>query len=75
MKKDVRIEPPEMRKTLLTIGGHDLSNGAGITKDLEVFSSLGFQGISIPTSLVIQGPHGVSGVAPVSVPAFQEMLG
>ncbi len=61
-------------KYVLTIAGHDLTNGAGITKDLEVFSSLGLHGLSVPTSFVIQGPHGVD--KPVSVPPdhFSVML-
>jgi hydroxymethylpyrimidine kinase/phosphomethylpyrimidine kinase len=61
-------------KTVLTIGGHDLSNGAGITKDLEVFAVRGCQGISVPTSLVVQGPGGVRGISPIPEPVFEEML-
>ena len=61
-------------KTVITIGGHDLSNGAGITKDLEVFAVHGCHGISVPTSLVIQGPGGASSVAPVPERLFAEML-
>ena len=59
---------------MLTIGGHDPSNGAGITKDIEVFTALGLHGISVPTSLVVQGPRGVSSVSPVPLEVFSEML-
>jgi hydroxymethylpyrimidine/phosphomethylpyrimidine kinase len=61
-------------KTVLTIGGHDLSNGAGITKDLEVFAVQGCHGISVPTSLVVQGPGGARSIAPVPERLFAEML-
>ncbi len=59
---------------VLTIAGYDPSHGAGITKDLEVFSTLGLFGLSVPTSFVIQGPHGVSRVEPVGADAFSAML-
>lgn len=59
---------------VLTIAGHDLSHGAGITKDLEVFSCLGLHGLSVPTSYVIQGPEGATGVVPVPTGVFSRML-
>ncbi len=61
-------------KAVLTIAGHDCSNGAGITKDLEVFASLGLHGLSVPTCSVIQGPKGATGLAPVSDDLFDRML-
>lgn len=61
-------------KKILTIAGFDQSSGAGITKDLEIFSSLGMHGISVPTCLVIQGPQGVRDVYPVPYPQFFEMI-
>jgi len=61
-------------KAVLTIGGHDLSNGAGFTKDLEIFTTLGFHGISIPTSLVVQGPKGVESASPIPDEVFEAML-
>jgi hydroxymethylpyrimidine kinase/phosphomethylpyrimidine kinase len=62
-------------KVVLTIAGHDLSNGAGITKDLEVFASFGFHGLSVPTCFVVQGPRGASAVSAVSSALFAQMLG
>lgn len=59
---------------VLTIAGYDPSHGAGITKDLEVFSALGLFGLSVPTSFVIQGPLGVSSVKPVGLDLFSAML-
>ncbi len=59
---------------VLTIAGYDPSHGAGITKDLEIFSALGLFGLSIPTSFVVQGPSGVSHVRPVGIAMFSEML-
>ncbi len=61
-------------KYVLTIAGHDLSSGAGITKDLEVFSALGLHGLSIPTSFVVQGPTGADRVVPVPIEVFSRML-
>ncbi len=61
-------------KTLLSIAGFDPTSGAGITKDVEVFFSLGFHGIGIPTSFVIQGPRGVSSLHPVPIEIFENML-
>ena len=61
-------------KYVLTIAGHDVSGGAGITKDLEVFSALGLHGLSVPTSFVVQGPTGVDRVVPVPVDVFSRML-
>jgi hydroxymethylpyrimidine kinase / phosphomethylpyrimidine kinase / thiamine-phosphate diphosphorylase len=52
-------------KNLLTIAGHDPSSGAGITKDLEIFSALQCHPLTAPTALVIQGPKGVRDVYPV----------
>ena len=61
-------------KTILTIAGLDPSNGAGITKDLDVFASLGIHGLSIPTCIVSQGPTGVHDIYPVAYPKFIEMV-
>jgi hydroxymethylpyrimidine kinase/phosphomethylpyrimidine kinase len=61
-------------KTVLTIAGHDLSNGAGITKDLEVFAALGLRGLSVPTCFVVQGPKGASAVGPIPENLFSQML-
>ena len=61
-------------KNLLTIAGFDPSSGAGITKDLDVFFSLGMHGISVPTCIVNQGPGGVTGIYPVPPEQFLYML-
>jgi hydroxymethylpyrimidine kinase / phosphomethylpyrimidine kinase / thiamine-phosphate diphosphorylase len=61
-------------KKILTIAGYDSSSGAGITKDLDVFSSLGMHGISVPTCLVLQGPQGVQDVYPIPYVQFIEMI-
>ena len=61
-------------KKILTIAGFDPSNGAGITKDLDVFSSLGIHGMSVPTCIVVQGPKGVQDVYPTPYVQFFEML-
>ena len=61
-------------KHVLTIAGHDLSSGAGITKDLEIFLALGLHPLSIPTTFVIQGPDGVSDLFPTPPKPFDRML-
>ena len=61
-------------KRVLTIAGHDLSSGAGITKDLEIFLALGLHPLTIPTSFVIQGPKGVSDLTPTPLKPFGRML-
>jgi hydroxymethylpyrimidine kinase / phosphomethylpyrimidine kinase / thiamine-phosphate diphosphorylase len=61
-------------KKILTIAGYDPSSGAGVTKDLEIFYSLGIHGISAPTCMVLQGPQGVRDVYPVPYPQFYEMV-
>jgi hydroxymethylpyrimidine kinase / phosphomethylpyrimidine kinase / thiamine-phosphate diphosphorylase len=61
-------------KAVLTIAGYDASNGAGVTKDLEVFSSLGFHGLSVPTCFVVQGPAGATAMTPVAADLFSETL-
>jgi hydroxymethylpyrimidine kinase / phosphomethylpyrimidine kinase / thiamine-phosphate diphosphorylase len=61
-------------KKILTIAGYDPSSGAGITKDLEIFYSLGIHGISAPTCMVLQGPKGVRDAYPVPYPQFYEMV-
>lgn len=61
-------------RTILTIAGFDPSSGAGITKDLDVFFSLGVHGQSIPSACVAQGPQGVDAVFPTPTDQFSMML-
>ncbi len=61
-------------KNVLTIAGFDPSSGAGVTRDLDTFFSLGLHGIAAPTSIVVQGPHGVRNVFPTPFDAFSAML-
>jgi len=61
-------------KTVLTVGGLDPSNGAGITKDIEIFTAMGLHGVAVPTSIVVQGPKGVESVSPVHPEVFSAML-
>ena len=61
-------------KQVLSIAGYDPSNGAGITKDLEVFSALGLHGMAVPTSFVVQSPLGATAVHPVPIKACTDML-
>ncbi len=61
-------------KNILTIAGYDPSSGAGITRDMDTFFSLGIHGLSIPTCTVVQGPRGVRDVYPTPMEQFAEML-
>ncbi len=61
-------------KNVLTIAGFDPSSGAGISRDLDTFFSLGLHGIATPTSIVIQGPQGVQDIQAVPIIAFKAML-
>lgn len=61
-------------KNILTIAGHDLSSGAGIIKDSEIFSALQCHPLTVPTALVIQGPKGVRDVSPVPPERLEQML-
>jgi hydroxymethylpyrimidine kinase / phosphomethylpyrimidine kinase / thiamine-phosphate diphosphorylase len=61
-------------KNVLTIAGYDPSSGAGVTRDLDVFFSLGLHGLAVPTSLVVQNPQGVKDAYPVPLEQVAEML-
>jgi hydroxymethylpyrimidine/phosphomethylpyrimidine kinase len=61
-------------KKILTIAGFDPSSGAGITRDLDTFFSLGLHGIAAPTGTVVQGPQGVRNIYPTPLDAFTAML-
>ena len=61
-------------KNVLTIAGFDPSSGAGITRDLDTFFSLGLHGIAAPTSTVVKGPQGVSDIYPTPLDTFHAML-
>jgi hydroxymethylpyrimidine kinase/phosphomethylpyrimidine kinase len=61
-------------KTIVTIAGYDPSSGAGITRDLDVFFSLGCHGVSVLTATVLQGPQGVAAVYPTPREQFGAIL-
>jgi len=61
-------------KTVFSIAGFDPSSGAGISRDLDTFYSLGLHGVAAPTSIVVQGPFGVQDVQAVSYGAFKAIL-
>ncbi|WP_028893918.1 PfkB family carbohydrate kinase [Syntrophorhabdus aromaticivorans] len=60
-------------KNILTIAGFDPTSGAGVTKDLDIFFSLGLHGLSLPTCVVVQGPRGVEDVYPIPAEQFRTM--
>ncbi|MGQ9618531.1 MAG: bifunctional hydroxymethylpyrimidine kinase/phosphomethylpyrimidine kinase [Candidatus Aminicenantia bacterium] len=64
----------EIAKTLLTIAGYDPTGGAGVIRDIKVFNSLGFSGVSSITSIVVQDTVGVKAFYPVSTNHFQRQI-
>ncbi len=64
----------EAKKTLLTIAGFDPTGGAGITRDLLVFNSLGFSGVASITSVIVQDTFDVRAVYPLPINQFQKQL-
>ena len=54
-----------MKKILLSIAGYDPSGGAGVLLDVRVFENLGFQGMAVPTALVIQNTLEVTRIVPI----------
>jgi hydroxymethylpyrimidine/phosphomethylpyrimidine kinase len=63
-----------LMKNVLTIAGFDPSSGAGVSRDLDTFFSLGLHGIAAPTSIVVQGPQGVQDIHPLPCVAFKAIL-
>ncbi|MCK4526973.1 hydroxymethylpyrimidine/phosphomethylpyrimidine kinase [candidate division WOR-3 bacterium] len=59
---------------VISIAGLDPSTGAGILRDVSVFSSEGFSSYAIPTALTIQSPEKVFNIIPVSIDYIREML-
>src|SRR3990167_8566330 len=53
-------------KSVLTIAGSDPSGGAGVQRDLKVFTEFGCNGLSVITALTAQNSKIVKGVVPVS---------
>lgn len=64
----------EVKKTLLTIAGFDPTGGAGITRDLKVFNSLGFSGVASITSIVVQDTFGVKAIYPIPLHQVQKQI-
>jgi len=51
-----------MKKTLLTVAGFDPTSGAGVSLDLRIFQSAGFQGMAVLTSLTEQNTEEVKNI-------------
>lgn len=67
-KKFGKIETPKhiqaqeffsMEKILLSVAGYDPTAGAGVSLDIRIFQSFGYQGMGIVTSLTVQNTLGV----------------
>jgi hydroxymethylpyrimidine/phosphomethylpyrimidine kinase len=61
-------------KTILVIGGHDPSGGAGIQADIESIAANGGHAVSAITALTVQDTANVSRIDPVPVDLFQQTL-
>jgi hydroxymethylpyrimidine/phosphomethylpyrimidine kinase len=72
---DVKEMPGSaLAPAVLTIAGYDPSSGAGVTADLQVFTSHGVLGVSAVTALTVQAKSGVRRAEPVSARLLQETL-
>jgi hydroxymethylpyrimidine/phosphomethylpyrimidine kinase len=58
--------PITYTRTLLTIAGHDPSNGAGVTADLQTFAAHRLFGTSAITALTVQSTLGVDEIQSVA---------
>jgi hydroxymethylpyrimidine/phosphomethylpyrimidine kinase len=74
LERSHRPPPTSVTPLALTIAGHDPSNGAGITADLQVFAAHGLFGTSVVTALTVQSTLGVEAVSPVAAPLFRQAL-
>jgi hydroxymethylpyrimidine/phosphomethylpyrimidine kinase len=61
-------------RTLLTIAGHDPSNGAGITADLLTFAAHRLFGTSVLTAFTVQSTLGVAEIHPVVASLLERAL-
>ena len=62
-------------KTILAIGGHDPSGGAGIQADIEAIAANGGHAVTAITALTVQDTVNVSRIEPVPVDLFRQVLG
>lgn len=61
-------------KTILAIGGHDPSGGAGIQADIEAIAANGGHAVTAITALTVQDTVNVSRVVPVETDLFRQAL-
>lgn len=61
-------------KTILAIGGHDPSGGAGIQADIETIAANGGHAVTAVTALTVQDTVDVARLEPVPVDLFRQVL-
>ncbi len=61
-------------KTILAIGGHDPSGGAGIQADIEAIAANGGHAVTAVTALTVQDTVNVSRVVPSEAGLFRQIL-
>jgi len=61
-------------KTILAIGGHDPSGGAGIQADIEAIAANGGHAVTAVTALTVQDSVDVARIEPVDVELFRQVL-
>ncbi|MEJ2321085.1 MAG: hydroxymethylpyrimidine/phosphomethylpyrimidine kinase [Gammaproteobacteria bacterium] len=61
-------------KTILAIGGHDPSGGAGIQADIETIAANGGHAVTAVTALTVQDTVDVARLEPVHVDLFRQVL-
>ena len=62
------------KKTVLIIGGHDPSGGAGIQADIESVSHAGCQAVSVITALTTQNTKVVADIIPQEPEIFRKQI-
>jgi hydroxymethylpyrimidine/phosphomethylpyrimidine kinase len=60
--------------SILCIGGHDPTGGAGIQADIETVTALGGRALTLVTALTAQDTHNISAIEAVRVAFFGEQL-
>ncbi|BCU68225.1 bifunctional hydroxymethylpyrimidine kinase/phosphomethylpyrimidine kinase [Sulfolobales archaeon HS-7] len=53
------------KDVVLTIGGFDTGNGAGVESDLKTLESIGVHGIGVQTAITFQNSLGIRGIFPI----------
>ena len=71
---DTIVPPMNRVPSILCIGGHDPTGGAGIQADIETVTALGGRALTLVTALTAQDTHNISAIEAVPAAFFGEQL-